>query len=161
MPYDFSWAVKDEPSNNDYAHQEKSDGEVVTGSYRVLLPDGRTQIVTYRVQGDSGFVAEVKYEGEAKPYVPPAKSNSYDSVGSSSSSSGGYQQQGSASSGSSYGAGSQGAGSSSGYGNQQQQPGTASASYGGPVQQSAAGAGYGSSSQGSYDSNVQKPTTSV
>ena len=66
MPYDFSWAVKDEPSQNDYAHEEKSDGEVVTGSYRVLLPDGRTQIVTYRVQGDSGFVAEVKYEGEIK-----------------------------------------------------------------------------------------------
>ena len=80
MPYDFSWAVKDEPSNNDYAHQEKSDGEVVTGSYRVLLPDGRTQIVTYRVQGDSGFVAEVKYEGEAnKEYKPAYKPAAYPS----------------------------------------------------------------------------------
>lgn len=65
MPNDFSWAVKDEASANDYANQERSDGEVVTGSYRVLLPDGRTQVVTYRVQGDSGFVAEFKYEGEA------------------------------------------------------------------------------------------------
>lgn len=29
MPYDFAWAVKDDASSNDYAHQEKSDGEVV------------------------------------------------------------------------------------------------------------------------------------
>ena len=71
MPYQFSWAVKDEPTQNDYSHQETSDGQVVTGSYRVLLPDGRTQIVTYRVEGDSGFVAEVKYEGEAKFDNPP------------------------------------------------------------------------------------------
>ncbi|KAK2707438.1 pro-resilin-like [Artemia franciscana] len=67
MPYEFSWFVKDDPSQNDYSHNEKSDGQVVTGSYSVLLPDGRTQIVTYRVEGDSGFVADVKYEGEIRP----------------------------------------------------------------------------------------------
>lgn len=65
MPYKFAWAVKDEPSYNDYAHQEESDGKVVTGSYRVLLPDGRTQIVNYRAD-ENGYVADVKYEGEAK-----------------------------------------------------------------------------------------------
>ena len=43
MPYKFDYAVKDEYSYNDYAHQQESDGKVVTGSYRVLLPDGRTQ----------------------------------------------------------------------------------------------------------------------
>ena len=66
MPYRFGYKVKDEPSNNDYGHQESSDGQVVSGSYSVLLPDGRTQIVTYTVRGDSGYVAEVRYEGEAK-----------------------------------------------------------------------------------------------
>ena len=66
MPYRFGYKVKDEPSNNDYGHQESSDGQVVSGSYSVLLPDGRTQIVTYTVSGDSGYVAEVRYEGEAK-----------------------------------------------------------------------------------------------
>ncbi|EFX72277.1 hypothetical protein DAPPUDRAFT_326410 [Daphnia pulex] len=65
MPYSFDWAVKDEPSYNDYSHQQSSDGKVVTGSYRVVLPDGRTQIVTYKAD-ENGYVADVKYEGEAK-----------------------------------------------------------------------------------------------
>ena len=65
MPYEFAYAVKDEPTYNDFGHQESSDGKVVSGSYRVVLPDGRTQTVTYTVSGDSGYVAEVKYEGEA------------------------------------------------------------------------------------------------
>ena len=66
MPYEFGYKVKDEPSYNDFGHQESSDGTVVSGSYSVLLPDGRTQTVTYTVSGDSGYVAEVKYEGEAQ-----------------------------------------------------------------------------------------------
>ena len=32
------------------------------------MPDGRTQTVTYKVDGYSGFVADVKYDGYAKPY---------------------------------------------------------------------------------------------
>ena len=69
MPYEFAWEVKDEPTKNDYAHEAKSDGKVVTGSYRVLLPDGRTQIVSYRAD-ENGYVADVKYEGEAQFPAP-------------------------------------------------------------------------------------------
>ena len=66
MPYKFAYAVEDAASYNSYGHQESSDGKVVSGSYRVALLDGRTQTVTYKVDGYSGFVADVKYEGEAK-----------------------------------------------------------------------------------------------
>merc|ERR1712071_546940 len=48
MPFNFDWAVKDEDSSNDFGHSAVSDGNTVTGSYRVLLPDGRVQIVTYK-----------------------------------------------------------------------------------------------------------------
>ena len=47
--------------------QEARDGYATQGSYSAKLPDGRTQTVTYRVDDAySGFVADVKYEGEAK-----------------------------------------------------------------------------------------------
>merc|ERR1712106_480553 len=43
----------------------------VQGEYRVELPDGRVQIVTYHADDINGFVADVKYEGTAIPYVAP------------------------------------------------------------------------------------------
>ncbi|XP_076059551.1 pro-resilin-like [Oratosquilla oratoria] len=72
--YDFNWAVNDAASGNDFGHQESRDGDYTQGSYYVLLPDGRLQRVNYNVQGDSGFVAEVTYEGEARAYSPPQPS---------------------------------------------------------------------------------------
>ena len=64
MPFNFAWAVKDEPSN-DFAHEAASDGKTVIGSYRVALPDGRTQIVSYTAN-ENGYVADVQYEGEVQ-----------------------------------------------------------------------------------------------
>ncbi|XP_076059550.1 pro-resilin-like [Oratosquilla oratoria] len=61
--YDFDWAVNDAASGNNFGHQESRDGDHTQGSYYVLLPDGRLQRVNYNVQGNSGFVAEVTYEG--------------------------------------------------------------------------------------------------
>ncbi|XP_047735760.1 extensin-like isoform X3 [Hyalella azteca] len=69
MPFDYSYAVQDQYSGNNFGHNTNSDGKVTTGEYRVLLPDGRTQIVTYTADYN-GFQAEVTYEGEARPYEP-------------------------------------------------------------------------------------------
>ena len=66
VKYDFDWSVKDESSENDFGHEESRDGDRTEGMYYVALPDGRTQKVTYYVDGDSGFVATVTYEGEAE-----------------------------------------------------------------------------------------------
>ena len=75
--YNFDWAVKDQPSYNDYAHQETADDKgYVTGSYRTLLPDGRTQVVNYKADDYTGYVADVKYEGDAK-YQEYKPSSSY------------------------------------------------------------------------------------
>jgi len=73
--YTYSWAVKDDYTNNNYGQDEKRDGYATSGSYYVALPDGRLQKVSYTVDGDGGYVAEVTYEGEAqfpeaKPYAP-------------------------------------------------------------------------------------------
>ena len=45
MPYNYDWAVADIEAGLNFGQEETSDGSVVTGSYRVLLPDGRTQVV--------------------------------------------------------------------------------------------------------------------
>jgi hypothetical protein len=66
MPFDFNYAVKDDYYGTDYSHNAVSDGDVVKGQYKVLLPDGRLQIVTYTADWKNGFNADVRYEGEAR-----------------------------------------------------------------------------------------------
>lgn len=57
--------MKDDYSGNNYNRQEASDGNQVRGEYRVQLPDGRTQIVTYYADWQTGYHADVRYEGTA------------------------------------------------------------------------------------------------
>ncbi|KAF0312823.1 Pro-resilin [Amphibalanus amphitrite] len=80
MPYDFGWAVQEPDSGNEFTHEETSDGVLTSGQYRVNLPDGRVQLVTYTVRGDSGYQAEVTYEGEAQ-YPPTSSGQGYSSGG--------------------------------------------------------------------------------
>ncbi|XP_042886905.1 cuticle protein 7-like [Penaeus japonicus] len=64
-PYQFDYGVRDDYSGASYGHNEVSDGNAVTGSYTVALPDGRIQKVTYVADHHNGFQADVTYEGEA------------------------------------------------------------------------------------------------
>ena len=66
--YAFDYAVKDDYTYVDMGHNEKRDGDKTTGSYHVVLPDGRKQVVDYYVDGYSGYIADVKYDGYAKAY---------------------------------------------------------------------------------------------
>uniref|UniRef100_A0A0K2TN63 Cuticular protein hypothetical 5 [Bombyx mori] n=1 Tax=Lepeophtheirus salmonis TaxID=72036 RepID=A0A0K2TN63_LEPSM len=49
---------------------ELAENGAVSGSYKVVLPDGRMKIVTYTVEGDSGFVADVQFEEAPAPAAP-------------------------------------------------------------------------------------------
>ncbi|TRY77848.1 hypothetical protein TCAL_12217, partial [Tigriopus californicus] len=68
--YQYQYAVADDYAGVNFAQNEARDGYATNGEYRVALPDGRTQIVTYNV-GDaySGYVADVRYEGEPKTFI--------------------------------------------------------------------------------------------
>ncbi|XP_066948508.1 pro-resilin-like [Macrobrachium rosenbergii] len=72
--YSFNWAVDHDPSSNEFGHQETRDGDNTQGSYYVELPDGRLQTVKYFVDGDSGYVAEVNYDGSASAESGSAES---------------------------------------------------------------------------------------
>lgn len=70
--------MKDDYYYVDFGAEESRKGDYTDGSYFVVLPDGRRQIVKYYVDGYSGYVADVKYEGEAK-YADNYKAKEYNS----------------------------------------------------------------------------------
>ena len=55
VKYDFTWNVYDSPTANNYGQREARDGDSTVGSYHVLLPDGRTQKVSYTVDSYGGM----------------------------------------------------------------------------------------------------------
>merc|ERR1712066_409429 len=74
--YGFEYGVADDYSKATFSANEARDGYKTTGSYRVALPDGRTQIVNYHVDDAAGgYVADVTYEGVAA--YPPAPAPGY------------------------------------------------------------------------------------
>ncbi|XP_026272559.1 pro-resilin-like [Frankliniella occidentalis] len=91
MPYDFNYAVKDDYYGTDYSRNEVSDGNVITGEYRVQLPDGRLQIVRYTADWQNGYNADVSYEGEAKYPEPKLNQGSNVNQYQPQQNNGGYQ----------------------------------------------------------------------
>merc|ERR1712106_77145 len=69
--YAYQYGVSDDYSGASFAQNEQRDGYSTSGSYRVALPDGRTQVVNYRTDGDSGNIQDVTYEG-VPSYGPAA-----------------------------------------------------------------------------------------
>ncbi|TRY71834.1 hypothetical protein TCAL_10390, partial [Tigriopus californicus] len=80
QPFAYQYGVKDGYSGADFDKKEEQDAYGnLQGEYRVALPDGRTQIVTYNANHENGFVADVRYEGEASypEYKPDYKPSPY------------------------------------------------------------------------------------
>ena len=63
--------MNDDEDSLNFGHMESSDGDVVAGTYKVALPDGRTQIVKYTADGTNGYVATVTYESAHAPAPIP------------------------------------------------------------------------------------------
>merc|ERR1711942_104542 len=65
-PYHYEYKVDDDKEYLHFGQEEEDDGTGnVHGYYHVQLPDGRLQRVDYHVSGYSGYIADVKYDGEA------------------------------------------------------------------------------------------------
>ena len=75
--YNFNIQVQNPHSGVDFTHQETRSGPHTRGGYRVALPDGRTQRVSYVVGGDSGFLADVGYDGTVVSGAPDRRNNEY------------------------------------------------------------------------------------
>ena len=69
--YEYSYTVQDDYAGVNFGQDESRSGYGTNGKYHVVLPDGRTQTVTYTVDGYGGYVADVQYSGEAR-YNEPA-----------------------------------------------------------------------------------------
>jgi len=72
--YNYEYGVNDAGYGPVFSQKESRDNYNTAGEYRVNLPDGRVQVVSYTA-GPEGYVADVKYEGEATypeaaPYKP-------------------------------------------------------------------------------------------
>ncbi len=76
QPFAYQYGVRDEYTGADFDKKEDQDAYGnLNGEYRVNLPDGRVQIVSYHANHEDGFVADVRYEGT--PVYPPAPKGGY------------------------------------------------------------------------------------
>merc|ERR1719356_682137 len=67
QPFAYEYGGADEYGRHFAKTETQDEHGVVQGEYRVELPDGRVQIVSYHADHENGFIADVRYEGEAHP----------------------------------------------------------------------------------------------
>lgn len=57
--------MNDKETGDDFSHTQQSSGSATNGEYRVRLPDGRMQIVSYTAD-ENGYQADVRYADDEK-----------------------------------------------------------------------------------------------
>jgi len=67
QPFAYEYGGADAYGRHFAKTETQDEYGVVQGEYRVELPDGRVQIVSYHADHENGFIADVRYEGEAHP----------------------------------------------------------------------------------------------
>ncbi|XP_071455811.1 cuticle protein 7-like [Hetaerina americana] len=68
--YSFSYAVADPETGDDKHQSEERDGDVVSGEYSLLQPDGVVRTVQYRADSERGFEAIVTNKAGGAPIAP-------------------------------------------------------------------------------------------
>lgn len=58
--------VQDAATGNDFGHKESRQGDLAQGTYYVVLPDGRKQVVQYEADQE-GYKPKISYEEGAAP----------------------------------------------------------------------------------------------
>uniref|UniRef100_A0A182Q4Q8 Uncharacterized protein n=1 Tax=Anopheles farauti TaxID=69004 RepID=A0A182Q4Q8_9DIPT len=72
--YSYSYAVSDALTGDNKSQQESRSGDVVTGSYSLIEPDGSQRVVEYTADPVNGFNAVVhRGAGVVKAVAPVAK----------------------------------------------------------------------------------------
>ncbi|XP_066245794.1 cuticle protein 7-like [Euwallacea similis] len=59
--YFFHYGVEDSETGNSQGHEQRRNGDIVEGEYRVLQDDGLVRIVRYSADPEKGFQASVEY----------------------------------------------------------------------------------------------------
>lgn len=63
--------MQDQATGDDFSHAQSQTSQATKGEYRVKLPDGRVQIVSY-IADENGYKADVKYEEDESSILPQA-----------------------------------------------------------------------------------------
>ena len=80
MTYDFAYNIRDDDTGAAFSQRETREGKSTKGEYRVKLPDGRIQVVSY-VADEKGYRAKVTYEPETPKYgQKPVENNPREKV---------------------------------------------------------------------------------
>merc|ERR1719412_508625 len=75
--YQYGYQVEDYYTGDYHGHMEHTAGHLTKGEYKVKLPDGRVQVVSYEAD-HAGFRPRVTYEGTSVAEPPPAHHAQYD-----------------------------------------------------------------------------------
>ncbi|XP_047992748.1 cuticle protein 8-like [Leguminivora glycinivorella] len=79
--YKYSYEIEDPTTGDTKSQHEVRRGDVVSGSYSVVDPDGTRRTVKYTADPEHGFTAVIHREAAAPPPPPPPQPYAYQDIG--------------------------------------------------------------------------------
>ncbi|XP_061728676.1 larval cuticle protein A3A-like [Cydia pomonella] len=78
--YKYSYEIEDPTTGDTKSQHEVRRGDVVSGSYSVVDPDGTRRTVKYTADPEHGFTAVIHREAAAPPPPPPPQPYAYQDI---------------------------------------------------------------------------------